>query len=431
MRYTRRDFLRGTLATSTLMSLGPMAPAWLVRWTQAAPPRDGRDTILVVLQLTGGNDGLNAVVPYADDEYGRNRPTLRLPTNELHKIDALLGFHPRMEAFSRLYKDGYLTIVQGVGSPNPDQNHERALRMWHTADPQQPQRQTGWLGRVADRVWSPTASDTTAVFVGPIPRPFALNAENVVVPSIRSIEDLVVRRVPARVSSDVSLASSPRFEGGTPSTQETPRGVTTSAENNSLLQFLRQSTQDARAKSERAEAAVKATGGSADYPAFGLARDLRTVAQLIRADVGIRIFLTELGGGGLGGFDNHANQLGNHCALLNQLAESVAAFLYDLQRDKQLDRVVLMTFSEFGRTVKENGRRGTDHGIAAPVFLAGGQVKGGLVGSHPSLTDLDKGALKMHTDFRRVYATVLDRWLGIESEPVLGGRFESLDVFNT
>jgi uncharacterized protein (DUF1501 family) len=197
-----------------------------------------------------------------------------------------------------------------------------------------------------------------------------------------------------------------------------------------LLQFLRQSTQVARAKSERAEAAVKATGSSADYPAFGLARDLRTVAQLIRADLGIRIFLTELGGGGLGGFDNHANQLGNHCALLQQLAESVAAFLYDLKRDKQLDRVVLMTFSEFGRTVKENGRRGTDHGIAAPVFLAGGKVKSGLVGPHPSLTDLDKGALKMHTDFRRVYATVLDRWLGIESEPVLGGRFESLDVFN-
>jgi uncharacterized protein (DUF1501 family) len=293
-----------------------------------------------------------------------------------------------------------------VGSPNPDQNHERALRMWHTADPQQPQRQTGWLGRVADRVWSPTAPDTTAVFVGPIPRPFALNAENVVVPSLRSAEDITLHQ-PAGWAAPILAPS-----------------------DNPLLQFTRQSAQDARAKSERVEAAVKAAGNSADYPAFGLARDLRTVAQLIRADLGIRIFLTELGGGGLGGFDNHANQLGNHCALLQQLAESVAAFLYDLKRDKQLDRVVLMTFSEFGRTVKENGRRGTDHGIAAPVFLAGGQVKGSLVGPHPSLTDLDKGALKMHTDFRRVYATVLDRWLGIESEPVLGGRFESLDVFN-
>ena len=176
------------------------------------------------------------------------------------------------------------------------------------------------------------------------------------------------------------------------------------------------------------KAAIKAADGSADYPPFGLARDLRTVAQLIRADIGIRIFFAELGGGGIGGFDNHANQLGNHCALLHQLAESVAAFIYDLQRDKQLDRVLLMTFSEFGRTVKENGRRGTDHGAAAPMFLAGGKVKGGLVGTHPSLTDLDKGALKMHTDFRRVYATVLDRWLGFESEAVLGGRFQPLDI---
>jgi uncharacterized protein (DUF1501 family) len=426
MLHTRRDFLQAALGTSALMSLGSVAPDWLLRSAKAAAQRGDRDTVLVVLQLTGGNDGLNAVVPYADDEYGRNRPTLRLPTNELHKIDASLGFHPRMEAFSKLYRDGYLAIVQGVGCPNPDQNHERALRMWHTADPQRPQCQTGWLGRVADRVWSPTAPDTTAAFVGPIPRPFALNAENVVVPSIRSIQDLTLHRERGtNVAQPPPAGITP--EGGSGSQTQTDRVWGPGA---TLLQFMRQSALDARAKSERIEAVVKTVGGSADYPAFGLARDLRTVAQLIRADLGIRIFLTELGGGGLGGFDNHANQLGNHCALLQQLAESVAAFLYDLKRDKQLDRVVLMTFSEFGRTVKENGRRGTDHGIAAPVFLAGGKVKGGLVGPHPSLTDLDKGALKMHTDFRRVYTTVLDRWLGIESEPVLGGRFESLDVFN-
>lgn len=411
MTHTRRDFLRAALGTSTLMSLGSVAPDWLLRSAAAQPQRDARNAVLVVLQLTGGNDGLNTVVPYTDDEYGRSRTTLRLPTNELYKIDSSLGFHPRMEAFSRLYKDGYLSIVQGVGCPNPDQNHERALRMWHTADPQRPQRQTGWLGRVVDRAWSPTTPDTAAVFVGPIARPFALNAENAVVPSLRSIEDLSVRSVPARAF------------------QETLHGVTTNAmADNSLLQFVRQSTLDARVKSERIEAAIKAGNSSADYPALGLARDLRTVAQLIRADIGIRIFFTELGGGGIGGFDNHANQLGNHCAMLHQLAESVAAFIYDLQRDRQLDRVLLMTFSEFGRTVKENGRRGTDHGVAAPMFLAGGQVQGGLVGTHPSLIDLDKGALKMHTDFRRVYATVLDRWLGFESEAVLGGRFESLDV---
>jgi len=419
MSSTRRDFLRAALGTSTLWSLGPVAPDWLLRSATAASQRDDRDTVLVVLQLTGGNDGLNTVVPYADDDYGRSRTTLRLPTDELHKIDSTLGFHPRTDAFLRLYKDGYLTIVQGVGSPISEQDHDRAMRMWHTADPvvRLPSagalRQTGWLGRVVDRAWTPTRPDTAAVFIGPIVRPFALNAQNVVVPSLRSMEDL-------RQRVGWAVPTTDRMYSG---------GMVGTAHPTDLLQFLRQSAMNARIKSERIEAAIKMAGG--DYPSFGLARDLHTVAQLIRAEIGIRIFFVELGGGGIGGFDNHANQLGNHCALLNQLAESMAAFIYDLKRDKQLDRVLLMTFSEFGRTVRENGRRGTDHGAAAPIFLAGGRVKGGLVGSHPSLTDLDKGALKVHTDFRRVYATVLDRWLGFESEPVLGGRFGALDVLQS
>jgi len=185
----------------------------------------------------------------------------------------------------------------------------------------------------------------------------------------------------------------------------------------------------ASVNSRRIEAVTKAHRG-AEYPAFRLAGTLRTVAQLIRADVGIRIFFTELGGGGIGGFDNHANQLGNHCSLLHHFSESIAAFVDDLEKDKMLDRVLLMTISEFGRTVKENGRRGTGHGVSAPIFLAGGKLKSGRIGSHPSLTDLDNGAMKFHTDFRRVYATVLDRWLGFESRPVLGRQYEPLDILN-
>lgn len=411
MAISRRDMLRATVGASALMALGPTVPDWLVRSARAAASRrDGRDTVLVVVQLSGGNDGLNTVVPYADDHYARNRPTLSLPTGELHKIDSQLAFHPRMGAFMQLYRDGHLCIVQGVGSPNADQSHEGAMRIWHTADPQHPGRQTGWLGRAADQAWSPTEADTTAVFVGPIHRPFALNAEKVVVPAIRAADDLTLRRWTGRTPS------APMWTHG---------GANTDSETDEpLLAFLRRSAAVALTKSRRMEAAA----GTADYPPFGLARDLRTVAQLVRADVGIRIFFTELGGGGIGGFDNHANQLGNHCALLHQLAESVAAFVADLKRDNLLDRVILMTFSEFGRTVKENGRRGTGHGAAAPVFLVGGRLKQRLVGRHPSLTDLDGGALKYHTDFRRVYATVLDRWLGFDSEPVLGSRFDPLDI---
>ncbi len=417
MSYTRRDFLKATLGASTLLSFTPAAQNFLVRSLMAAAPQsDDRDTVLVVVQLSGGNDGLNTVVPYGDDEYARNRTTLRLPTKDLHKIDSMMGFHPRMGAFMRLYEQGHLSIIQGVGYPNSDRSHEGAMRIWHTADPDQPGCQTGWLGRAVDSIWDPNSTNAPAVFVGPIAQPFGLNAERVVVPSVRSPGDLIIREMPGhlkRQSQRKRAAELPRVE-----------------QDNPLTHFLQQCTLNSYTNSRRIEAVIKTAANTFEYPSFQLAGSLRTVAQLIRADIGIRIFFTELGGGGIGGFDNHANQLGNHCALLYHLSESVAAFIHHLKRDKLLHRVLLMTFSEFGRTVKENGRRGTGHGAAAPIFLAGGKLKGGLLGAHPSLTDLDNGALKFAIDFRRVYATMLDRWLGFKSRTVLDRQFELLDILN-
>ena len=410
MSYTRRDFLKGALGASALLPLGGAAANLPARSATAARRRDRSNTVLVVVQLSGGNDGLNTVVPYADDEYGRNRSTLRLPSKDLHKINSHIGFHPRMGAFMRLYKEGHLSIVRGVGSPNPDLSHENAMRIWHTADTDNLDRQRGWLGRAIDNEWDANTTNAPAVFVGPISRPFALNAANVIVPSIRSPGDLVATQVPGQVDGE--------------SRRKLAEG------DKSLLDFVRRCRANAYANSRRIEAALQKGTNASEYPSFGLAGHLRTVAQLIRADVGLRIFFVELGGGGIGGFDNHANQLGNHCAMLHQLSESIAGFVHDLKRDKLLERVLLMTFSEFGRTVKENGRRGTGHGVAAPVFLAGGRLKTGLVGSQPSLTDLDNGALKFDIDFRRVYATVLDRWLGFESRAVLDRQFEPLEILN-
>jgi len=418
MSCTRRDLLKATLGASTLLSFPSVAPSFLLHAaTAGAHRRDDSQTVLVVLQLSGGNDGLNTVVPYQDDEYARNRPTLALPSKELHKINSLIGFHPRMGAFMRLYDEGHLSIVQGVGSTNPDRDHEGAMRIWHTADPDQPNRQTGWLGRAVDNIWRADMTEAPAVFVGPIAQPFALNAESVIVPSIDSPDDLMAGEMPGRMDGRSVWKNA----------AELPRPD----QQDALLGFLQRCTLVGHAYTRRIEAATESALGTAEYPPFRLAGTLRTVAQLIRADIGIRIFFTEVGGGGIGGFDNHANQLGNHCALLHQLSESVAAFVDDLKRDKLLDRVLLMTFSEFGRTVKENGRRGTGHGAAAPIFLAGGKLKSGLVGAHPNLTDLDSDALKVHVDFRRVYATVLDRWLGLESRSVLGKQFESLDILDT
>ncbi|MBW7990511.1 MAG: DUF1501 domain-containing protein [Planctomycetes bacterium] len=417
MSYTRRNFLKATLGSSALLSLAPAAPNFLVRsMMAAAQQRNERDTVLVVVQLSGGNDGLNTVVPYEDDEYARNRPTLRLSPNEIHKINSRLGFHPRMGAFMRLYEQGHLSIIQGVGYPNTDRSHESGMRVWHTAAPNEPDCQTGWLGRTVDSIREPNSINTPAVFVGPIVQPFGLNAKNAIVPSISSLENLKMRE----------MHSHHKYK----SQRKRAAGLPRPDQNNPLTQFLQQCTQKAYTNSERIGAVMKNTANTAEYPQFELAGSLRKVAQLIRADIGIRIFFTELGGGGIGGFDNHANQLGNHCSLLHHFSESIAAFIHDLKRDKQLDRVLLMTFSEFGRTVKENGRRGTGHGAAAPIFLAGGKLKGGLFGSHPSLSDLDNGALKFHTDFRSVYATVLDRWLGFDSRKVLDKQYEPLNILN-
>lgn len=402
MTHTRRSFIQTTLKAGAFVSFAANAPVSLLRAATAAPQRE-RDTVLVVLQLSGGNDGLNTVIPFADDAYHRGRPTLRQMARGAHKLDSHLAFHPRMEGFYRLYRDGLLTIVQGVGYPDADRNHPGGMHIWHTAAPRAPKTQTGWLGRAADRLWKPAEANVPAMFVGAIPQPFASNAERVIVPSVRSPREMV-----------------------SPNIQSAKREAATGSDS-AWLSSLRQATAQVQANNRRIEAAMAASS-SADYPQFLLAEELRAIAQLIRADLGVRIFFTELGGGNIGGFDNHAGQLGNHCSLVHQLSESVTAFIRDLQRDKLHERVLLMTYSEFGRTVRENGRRGTDHGLAQPVFLAGGRLNGGLCGAHPSLTDVDKDGLKFHTDFRRVYATALDRWLGVESRGVLGTSFEPLDV---
>jgi len=403
MAITRRSFLKKTLTTSALVSCTPMMPEFLVRSSLAAQDSDNNDRILVVLQLTGGNDGLNTVVPYADDVYASSRPTLHLPTGELHKINDHLAFHPRMEAFSRLYKDGHLSIVQGVGCPDPSGDHEKAMRVWHRADPED--RATGWLGRTADHVRLKNKAGVPVAFVSSIKRPFILRAEQDIIPRIDTLEKLTL-------SQQIVLPK------------------TASAHGKPLLSFLQASNAKSRIMSQRVSEAAQAQAGHSNYPSFKLAQNLHTIAKLIRADVGTRVFFTELGGDGFGGFDNHANQLGNHCSLLDQLSQSIHAFVADLKAQNLLDRVLLMTYSEFGRTVNENGRRGTGHGAAAPMFLAGGKLKGGLIGPHPSLTDLHNNSQKHHTDFRQLYATALDTWLGIDSQAVLGQRFDTVDCLN-
>ena len=416
MRSSRRDFLKSALGGTVLATTSAGVPPFLARAARAAEASARPDeTVLVVVQLTGGNDGLNTVVPHADDQYGRNRLTLRLSDDDVHRIDDYCGFHPEMRDLARLFDDGTLSVVQGVGYPKSHRGHDEAMRHWHTAHPENPYCETGWVGRAVDSACRPGEHDLPGLFVGTIPQPFALTARRAVVPSARTAGDLVIRpAAPRRIGAAETH----------PAQDDTP------ADRNGepLLDFVRRGTKAAYATSRQVEAVLADARASGDYPAHRFAADLKTVAQLIRADLGIRIFFTELGGGGIGGFDNHANQRDNHAALLRQLSESVAALARDLARDRLLDRVTLMTFSEFGRTLAENGRRGTDHGAAQPVMLVGGRLKGGLIGPPPDLGDLDQDSPRAHTDFRGLYATMLDRWLGLDSAAVLGAKYETVDV---
>ena len=406
MSTTRRRFLGGAACASTMLALAPGLPGLVRRAAAAAGTGPGADgpTSLVVVRLSGGNDGLNCVVPYADDVYARSRTTLRLGARDVLKIDDQLGFHPAMTACRRLYDEGLFGVLQGVGYPRSSRNHPEAERDWSTARPGDTAVPTGWVGRYAD-LCGPAS--VPAVFVGPIAPPMAIRAERAIVPPVRAVEDLTLRGAP---DDDARRAAE---DGAGPAA-------------GALLRHVRNVSDAAREAGRKIRSAAAATPPGR-FPATQFAQRLRAVASLIRADLGIRVYFTELGGDGFGGFDNHANQKENHAALLAQFSDGVGAFIDDLRRDGLVRRVLLMTVSEFGRTLGENGRHGTGHGAAAPVFVAGGRIKGGLTGPHPDLRRLDNDAPPCHTDFRRVFATVLRTWLGANADAVLGAPFEPVD----
>lgn len=399
MSTSRRDFLKAAIGAPAVLSLGSTAPAFLQQ-AAAADPTPQAERVLVVVQLSGGNDGLNTVVPYENDEYGRNRKTLRMTKRDVIPIGSDLGLHPQMPEMKRLLDNGHLGIVQGVGYPNPQGGHPESMRIWQTARLDAEVWQTGWLGRAIDAAG--TEVSVPGAFVGSFSPPLTVNAAKTVVPTIRSIEDWNLRpkETPDRVSQDASP----------------------------LLQEIERRTQSAQAHAAAVEK-VSRSGARREYPNTPFGASLRIIAQLIEANVGVRIFNTDAGGGGdIGAYDNHAGQKDNHAALLRQLSEGIGAFVDDLKRRGLFDRVAITTFSEFGRTIKENGRRGTDHGSAAPMLLVGGRVRPGLIGKHPSMTELENNGPKHHTDFRRVYATLLDNWLKIDSQTVLGEKFESIEL---
>jgi uncharacterized protein (DUF1501 family) len=408
MNTSRRKFLQTTVGSSALLSMSPAAPQFLLQ-TSAAAEKKKTENILVVIQLSGGNDGLNTVVPYANDIYNANRFTLRINEGQVLKIDDEVGFHPSMRGFSDLLEDGKLSVLQGIGYPNPNRSHFSSMDIWHTAHRNEKDRSTGWLGRFLDKSLTDDG-DVPALHLGSDQQPLALTGERVHVPTAASLEDFKLN-----VGNDARLRRSIEKQAEIKRTGD-----------NSLLGFMQHSTLGAFASSERVQAALSGYETSINYPSNPLARRLRTIAQLIDAEMSTRIYYLTLGG-----FDTHASQSNAHANLLTQLSQSVSAFIHDLSEHDHDQRVLVTTFSEFGRRLKENASQGTDHGVAAPMFLAGGNIKPGLIGAHPSLADLDKGDLKHHTDFRQVYAAILDQWLGFDSKTVLGKEFKPAAVFTS
>jgi uncharacterized protein (DUF1501 family) len=405
----RRDFLR----TSTLLGFGATVPAFLGRTARAARPADApgaKDTALVVVQLTGGNDGLNTVIPFADDTYHKLRPTIGIPKGEVKKLTDAVGFHPAMGELAKLYEDAAVCVVQGVGYPNPSQSHFRSMDVWHAASTAESLTE-GWVGKALRA--KPAAAFHLAG--GNEAAPLALAGAPVRVPSVASLDDFKLKTAAA---SGADGAAQKGVITGAASSAE-PTG--------SLLDFVARTQLNTYASSEKLAAVGKNYEPKVPYPATGLGNKLKLAAQLIDAGIGARVFYV-----GLDGFDTHAGQggaAGAHAGLLGQVSDAVAAFYRDLAGRGHKDRVCVMTFSEFGRRARENGSKGTDHGSAAPMLLVGGAVKAGVVGAHPSLTELEDGNLAHAVDFRTVYAAVLDRWLGVAAKDVLGAGYKPAEAF--
>ena len=407
----RRDFLK----TSTLLGFGATVPTFLSNTALAVAPTGNpgaKDTILVVIQLTGGNDGLNTVIPFKDADYAKYRPTIGIKADAVKKINDSLGLHPAMGDLAGLLEEQSLCIVQGVGYPNPDQSHFRSMDIWHAASTEKTLTE-GWVGKALKQSPLPGFHLSAG---GNETAPLALTGAPARVPSITSIADFQLKMAAADATDKANQKKliDDVTKGGAGGSGQ-------------LLDFVRRTAMNTYASSQRLQEVAKNYQPKATYPNTGLANRLKLAAQLIDAGLGARIFYVSIDG-----FDTHAGQggaTGAHANLLTEVSGAIAAFYKDVSARGHKDRVCVMTFSEFGRRAKENGSNGTDHGSGAPMLLVGGKVKAGAIGAHPSLAKLEDGNLVHHTDFRRVYAAMLEDWLGLEAKPVVGAGFKPLEVF--
>lgn len=420
---TRRVFLGGAAAAGAGALLGDSAGAQTQMTDDAQAPAAATPAsteparrVLVVLQLSGGNDGLNTVVPFANDTYQKARPKLRLEQKEVLALDAETGLHPSLGALRARFDLGELAIVQAVGYPGPSRSHFRSLAIWHNADTIDSAQRSGWLGRTTDVLERRAAESANAAHLATLNLgnsiPFALQREHAPVLTFDG-------------EGSFSLAPDRKYAQGKSAQIEAFRRLCSAdvAADGPYAARVRAAASAGLASADRVLECLRAGKSSANYTK-GIGGRLATIAKLIDGGLPARVYYATTNG-----YDTHARQKDAHASLLAQLSGGLDAFQQDLAKSGRDRDVVVLVFSEFGRRLQENGSAGTDHGTCGPVFLLGKSVRGGLVGAAPDLGTLVDQDPKHAIDFRAVYATVLERWLGLPADELVGSGHARLPLF--
>ncbi|MGE3800982.1 MAG: DUF1501 domain-containing protein [Candidatus Kapaibacterium sp.] len=410
----RRDFLKRSAQVGALI---PLASSGLMArplaYNYFNRPSGAEDRILVLINLSGGNDGLNTVIPYQDTAYYNARPALNIKAGSVLQLDEKLGLHNSMTGIHNLFNDGNCAVINNVGYPEQNRSHFRSTDIWHTASDAEEVLFTGWLGRYLQAVhpdYPSTLPDS----------PFALQ--------ISTSTSLAL--LGANGNMGIALENPEQFfrlANGL-EVEPTPLPNTLAGPE---LEYVRNIIQQSDTFSKEIDNAMNSGVNNATYNTDSLSLQLQIVARLINGGLPTSVYIVTLGG-----FDTHSGQLGSHSLLLNYFSSAVTSFLNDMNIGGNGERVVCMSYSEFGRRLNENGSNGTDHGAAAPQFVFGNPVLGGqLLGGYPDLLNLDnRGDLQQKVDFRQIYSTILSDWLGVsttETANVLGGTFEKLPIFST
>lgn len=394
----RRDFLKNTaLASGAFLIPSFLKPLEVLGASELSGYRN-----LVIIQLSGGNDGLNTVVPYGIDAYYQKRTSIALPPNDLIRLNELQGLNPNMEALREIYDQGWMGILNSVGYPNPDRSHFRSMDIWQTASNSEEYLTTGWIGRYLDSNCQTCKDPYTAI----------------------EVDDSLSLALKGHTKKGIAVQDPGKLFNNT--REPFFREVVHSPDkhlNEDNLGYLYKTMIETYSSAAYIQNTARTYQSKMDYPQTGFASQLKTVARFINSGLKTRVYYVSLSG-----FDTHTGQKDQQGRLLKQYSEGLAAFLKELKMTDRLDNTLVLTFSEFGRRVEQNASNGTDHGTANNVFVFGGKLKKpGIYNEAPDLANLDNGDLKYKIDFREVYATVLDKWLDVNNSQILNRKFSGLD----